>query len=265
VTGGDRPAPVPVTRVFEYAVCQDYAQPARTDIRDLANRLAQTTRGSPRDRDLIHRTYQLTNTHQERHPVITDRRGNQIDDATALHRIVAALDLRFPDHNTPGDRLGRLLEEIGELSEAVLAIEKEPALPSADSDPRATATKEVQDILRAVGGVAHHYQLPTHLPDTSGYPQPGNPYVLLALLVQGSGTLAEAVHHMAGMGMKRDKHGEPTVERLTRAVDMVIVRTLVIADHYELREALRESIQTYYRNYQRDGFLPDDAEPADEP
>lgn len=192
--------------------------------------------------------------------MITDRRGIPIDDATALHRIVAALDRRFPDHNTPGDRLGRLLEEIGELSEAILAIEQEPSLPSADADPRATATKELQDILRAVGGIAHHYQLPAPpLPDISGYPQPDSPYVLLALLVQAGGTLAEAVHHVAGMGMKREKHGEPTVDRLARVVNLVVTRTLGIADYYQLRDALRESIQTYYRNYQRDGYLPDDA------
>lgn len=192
--------------------------------------------------------------------MITDRRGTPIDEATALHRIVAALDLRFPDHNTPGDRLGRLLEEIGELAEAIMAIEAEPSLPSADADPRATATKELQDILRAVGGIAHHYQLPTpHLPDLTGYPQPDGPYVLLALLVQAAGTLAEAVHHITGMGMKREKHGEPTTDRLTRVIGAVIVRTLGIAEHYQLRDALRESIQTYYRNYQRDGFLPDDA------
>jgi probable phosphoglycerate mutase len=70
--------------------------------------------------------------------------------------------------------------------------------------------------------------------------------VLVAFLVQSSGALAEAVHHTAGMGMKRDKHGEPTLERLARLANLVIIRTLVIADHYQLRDALRESIQTYY-------------------
>lgn len=192
--------------------------------------------------------------------MITDVAGNQIDDATALSRIVAALDLRFPDHNTPGDRLGRLLEEIGELAEAILVIEND-APAALDEDAVATATKELQDILRAAGGIAHHYQLPTRLPDTNDHLRSGNPYLLLTQLVQAGGALAEAVHHRAGMGMKRDKHGEPTTDRLTMAVDRVIARALVIAGHYHLRDALRDSIQTYYRNYQRDGFLP---LPADE-
>lgn len=50
-------------------LCQDYAQPARRDIRRLADRFAQhTPSASPdRDRDLIRRAHQLTTT-QERHP-----------------------------------------------------------------------------------------------------------------------------------------------------------------------------------------------------
>src|SRR6266516_2814945 len=47
--------------------------------------------------------------------MITDNLGNKIDDSVALHRLVVARDLRFPDHSSPGDRLGRLLAEIGDL------------------------------------------------------------------------------------------------------------------------------------------------------
>lgn len=182
--------------------------------------------------------------------MITDRHGNHVDEATALHRIVAALDLRFPDHNALGDRLGRLLEEIGELAEVILAIESERRFsPSA---------KELQDVLRSAGGIAHHYQLPVRLPDTSIYRRDANPYVLLTQLTQAAGALAQVVHHTVGMGMKFDKHGPPDTARLAGAVDVVIIRTLILTDHYQQRDALRASIETYYRNYQRDGFLPDE-------
>lgn len=43
---------------------------------------------------------------------------------------------------------------------------------------------------------------------------------------------------------------------LSRAVDLVIVRTLVLAERYGFRHELRAVIQHKYRRQQEDGYLP---------
>lgn len=48
------------------ALCQDYARPARIDLRRLADRLTHTGTGLPTHRDLIRRAHHLTNQHHAR-------------------------------------------------------------------------------------------------------------------------------------------------------------------------------------------------------
>jgi NTP pyrophosphatase (non-canonical NTP hydrolase) len=203
--------------------------------------------------------------------MITDRHGVNLDETTALQRIVAALDRRFPDHNTAGDRLGRLLEELGELAAAV--IERETDDQSSVALTTAL-TKELHDVLRGAAGIAHHYGLPITLtelmiPPTDDDAEPGadpaDPYEQLAHLTRCAGEVATAVHHQIGMGIKRDKHGQHIDHGwLTGAVHDVLRRVVQLAEHYRLREALRESIQVHYRRYQHDGYLTDNDTHADE-
>lgn len=197
--------------------------------------------------------------------MITDQHGQHVSYTTAMRRLVAALDRRFPNHNTPGDRLGRLLEEIGELAEEVLAIQQ-PTHDAPRRDWVPPTTKELQDVLRAAAGVAHHYDLPIDLVDLAdeqaGPSYQGDPYLLLAQLVRSGGTLAKAVHHAAGMGIKREKYGPVNFTRLAASVNDVLACTIRIADYYDLRQHLRSGIEDHYRRYQRDGFLTE--EPLDE-
>jgi NTP pyrophosphatase (non-canonical NTP hydrolase) len=80
------------------------------------------------------------------------------DTFTALADLVAALDRRFPDHNGPFQRVSRLAEESGELAAAVNHAEgmgvKRDKHGDADLN---NLVKEVEDVLRAALGIAHHY------------------------------------------------------------------------------------------------------------
>lgn len=181
--------------------------------------------------------------------MITDRDGNTIDVDTALRHIVVALDLRFPDHNAIGDRLGRLLEELGELAEAIYLAERLPEMGYT------AVTKELQDCLRAVGGIAHHHQLEMRLPDPPPERSPDAP-VLLLLATHAAGVLAKTAHHAQGMGIKTQKYGPLDTDTLMAAVEGTLERIIMIADHYNLGDALRGSIEQTYRDYQRHGHLP---------
>lgn len=196
--------------------------------------------------------------------MIVDCQGREIDEVTALRRIVAVLDLRFPNHNTPGDRLGRLLEELGELSASVMALEHDAVRVLMSDSPGAIAARELRDVLCALGGIAHHYDVPIRLPDPDVYQREGKPYLLLALLVQAAGVIADAVHQLVGMGVKREKHGSPDSDQLAWAMEMAVVRALALADHCGLRDGLRRSIQRSYQEYQRAGFLKNSGGPIDD-
>ena len=181
--------------------------------------------------------------------MIIDLDGRPVDVATALDRLVAALDLRFPAHNSPAERLSRLLEETGELAEALTD-------PQQGTVARSTAVaKELQDVLRAVIGIAHHYGLRAAMPKTLPTPE-DDPFTLLAQLVGAAGAVAKVVHHLLGMGLKREKHGEPDLQNLEVAVVRVIDAVLRNATHHGHLDALHTSLQASYRAYQRDNFLP---------
>lgn len=188
---------------------------------------------------------------------IIDSAGLPLDESTALARIVAALDHRFPDHNTPADRLGRLLEELGELAEVVASVEHDTTIGPGHTEFM-RLTKELEDVLRAASGVARHYDVPVQLGEAAGpLVPPVKPLLVLAEIAAAAGQLAKCVHHAVGMGIKKDKYGEADPNGMATAITDTIDRTLVLTAHYQLRKALRSSIETHYRRYQHEGWITD--------
>jgi hypothetical protein len=196
--------------------------------------------------------------------VITDLHGTCIDDATALARLVIALDKRLPPHITAADRLARLLEELGELAAAIFAVEL--AAEEHRGGPRIAAADKMQDVLRSGAALAHHYSLRVRLAeltnDQAPRIHPSSPYVLLAELTQASGTLAKTISHIRGTGSKRSRHGPLNPARLAGAVDIVLTQVIELADYYDLREDLQASMQTHYRRYQEDHLITADTPKA---
>lgn len=80
------------------------------------------------------------------------------DTFTQLAELVAALDRRFPAHNGPFERVSRLAEEAGELAAAVNHAEGMGVKHDKHGPPDlVNLVKEVEDVLRAAVGIAHHY------------------------------------------------------------------------------------------------------------
>ena len=90
-----------------------------------------------------------------------------MDSYKELSEIVVLLDKRFPDGNDILQRVSRLAEETGELAQAVnhaegTGIKREKY---GEVDMRHLA-KEVQDVLRAALGIAHHYGIEKELEES---------------------------------------------------------------------------------------------------
>lgn len=84
----------------------------------------------------------------------------QIDTFAALRRVVEALDNRFPDGNSAFQRVSRLTEECGEVASTVnhkegMGIKAQKYGEASDDH----LVKELQDMLRAVIGIARHYDV----------------------------------------------------------------------------------------------------------
>lgn len=135
----------------------------------------------------------------------------------ALQDVVRALELRFPDHNGPFDYGTRLAEEMGELIEVMYEV-RSGVVSSEQADH---LVKEMQDVVRIAYGIAGLYDLAESLPQTleafsiEGDPKAATAYMML-VGVRG-GELASAVNHAEGMGVKKEKHGDATAQRVLEA------------------------------------------------
>jgi NTP pyrophosphatase (non-canonical NTP hydrolase) len=90
--------------------------------------------------------------------------GDVPDMMQRLLAINIGLVCRFPDHNEPFQIMTRLLEECGELAEQVNHFEGTGVKREKYGEPdKAKLAKEVQDVLRCVLQIAHHYGIEREL------------------------------------------------------------------------------------------------------
>lgn len=73
------------------------------------------------------------------------------------------------------------------------------------------------------------------------------PFQIITRLTEEVGELAEQVNHFEGQGIKNDKHGSPSKKELAREVQDVMRMALQIADYYECKEELKESIEKRFQ------------------
>jgi hypothetical protein len=187
--------------------------------------------------------------------MIVDRGGAEIDDAVALNRVVAALDLRLSTEITAEGKANRLFEEVGGLAASIVVLEHGASWTPVNENPEPLGAMDVLAVLCAVGRLAHHHQVRVRIPDLDVADGSGNPYVLLTLLTQAGGALAEAVRHVTGAKAQHEGNRALAFDRLVWAVDNAVTRTVAIANHYRLRDDLRTSLQNTYQEYQAAGFL----------
>jgi NTP pyrophosphatase (non-canonical NTP hydrolase) len=74
------------------------------------------------------------------------------------------------------------------------------------------------------------------------FPDGNDIYQRVSRLAEETGELAQAVNHAEGMGIKREKYGEPDVAALAKEVQDVMRTALDIARHYGVTKELEQSI-----------------------
>ncbi|HEX8763334.1 MAG TPA: MazG nucleotide pyrophosphohydrolase domain-containing protein [Candidatus Saccharimonadales bacterium] len=87
------------------------------------------------------------------------------------------------------------------------------------------------------------------------FPDGNSAFQRVSRLAEECGELASAVNHKEKMGVKQQKHGEANNENLVKELQDVLRSTLGIARHYGLEKELEQSIEDFYKAYQKDGFI----------
>ncbi len=87
------------------------------------------------------------------------------------------------------------------------------------------------------------------------FPDGNQPFQIITRLAEECGELAREVNVWEGTGIKRQKHGAPSKEKLAGEVKNVLTCALQVALYYEVEEELSESIRTSYLRLQSEGHL----------
>lgn len=138
--------------------------------------------------------------------------------------LAVGLERRFPANNGPFAYGTRLCEEIGELAEAITT-----------NDPH--QTKEAQDVLQIVMGIANRYDCVIEVATAT----PHTPENITAIdIVIAAGKLADAINHAESQGIKRQKHTLPAAERvLNSAIALAHLVIQYLANHQLLIQLQR--------------------------
>ena len=75
-----------------------------------------------------------------------------------------------------------------------------------------------------------------------GFPGNADPFRILARLMEESGELAEQVHLREGLGLKRQKHGEPDDKKLAKEIQDIMTAVLDIARYYGIEDVLETQV-----------------------
>ncbi|MEU8502893.1 hypothetical protein ACIP46_27490 [Streptomyces lavendulae] len=86
------------------------------------------------------------------------------------------------------------------------------------------------------------------------FPRHNDAFHLVSRLAEESGELAQQVNHMEGMGRKREAHGEPDPDHLTKEVLDVVRCAVAIAAHYGCLANLRTLTSAKLDSYRREGW-----------
>lgn len=73
-----------------------------------------------------------------------------------------------------------------------------------------------------------------------------DPFQIVTRLAEETGEIAEQINHFEGIGVKKDKHGEPDKYDLASEVRDVIIVALQVAMRYGVEVELKKSIDDFY-------------------
>ncbi len=87
------------------------------------------------------------------------------------------------------------------------------------------------------------------------FPEGVGPFKIITRLAEECGELATQVNHFEDIGIKREKHGDPSREMLAKEVQDVLRCALQIAAYYAIEAELIVSIEKYYQAVIDEGLV----------
>ncbi|MEM7017811.1 MAG: hypothetical protein AAF512_10805 [Pseudomonadota bacterium] len=87
------------------------------------------------------------------------------------------------------------------------------------------------------------------------FPEGNHPYQIMTRFLEESGELAQQVSHFEDSGVKRNKHGEPSRERLAQEVKDVLTCLFQLTAYYGIEKELETAIDNSLQNLEAAGFL----------
>lgn len=87
------------------------------------------------------------------------------------------------------------------------------------------------------------------------FPKGVEPYQMATRLLEECGEVAQQINHWEGSGIKRQKYGEPSKEKLANELRQSIVELFKIAAYYSVEEELEESINKSLQQSKSEGLI----------
>ena len=82
-----------------------------------------------------------------------------------------------------------------------------------------------------------------------------SPFQTMTRLLEEGGELAAEVNHFEGMGVKREKHGEPDRQHLANEILHVMVCALQLGLYYHVESELDEIIARSINRLRQEGWI----------
>jgi len=87
------------------------------------------------------------------------------------------------------------------------------------------------------------------------FPDGNEPFQMVARLLEECGEVASEVNHWENTGIKHQKYGEPSKEKLANEIRQSLVALIQIAAYYAVQNELEASIEESIRRMKSEGLL----------
>jgi NTP pyrophosphatase (non-canonical NTP hydrolase) len=87
------------------------------------------------------------------------------------------------------------------------------------------------------------------------FPKGVEPFQMATRLLEECGEVAKEVNHWEDSGIKRQKYGEPSKEKLAGEIRQSIVELFKIAAYYAVEKELEESIEQSLERSRSEGLI----------
>lgn len=87
------------------------------------------------------------------------------------------------------------------------------------------------------------------------FPDGNTPYEITTRILEECGEVASEVNHFESSGTKRQRHGEPSREKLASEIKDVLNALMQLVLYYGVEEEVKEAIEKSIQNLLEEGYI----------